>query len=112
MLEGPAEAVESPAHDHIHLSTARILQYVVQGRSAVFGSADDIGVLDRCPASCSGVAPQLVELILIRLIRCADSGVEGSSHVASLVEAGGWAARMMQPCRPAMSVDGLGPPAW
>ena len=57
MLEIAAEPIESPAHDHIHLAAAGILQQRVQRRAAVFGHTDTmVNVLNSLPVSGFAIA--------------------------------------------------------
>jgi len=79
MFQISAESVESPAHDDIKPPTSCVSDQLIEGRSAVFGTANaGIHILAGGPSARFNVLTEFSELVFCRLLRRGDSRVDRS----------------------------------
>ena len=90
MGEAPAEPIQLPAHDEIHLAAFGVGHELVERGSTILRTADArINVFGGLPATSLAVTPKLQELVFACLIAGRDAGVDGRtsrcSHVVSVL---------------------------
>jgi hypothetical protein len=79
VLQVSAEPIQPPAHDDIKPPTSCVSDQLIEGRSAVFGTANaGIHILAGGPSARFNVLTEFSELVFCRLLRRGDSRVDRS----------------------------------